>query len=1157
SCFDYKSKEACLIDSCNAAGNFTDIGNKGCRWHDTFPSLGEGFCYDEDYEGTSKCSFCNEEGSIFKNFGCTQEVCSMLGSCFATGEGSCSPCPANPKCSDLTSEQACVAANGFTQPFEISDGGTTCLGTPIVTTSSNDACGIGKCRWTGSVCVKDSNGNSVDDCRNLVGPALDLCINNNKALTTKLHLDTPLMNASGKSINFTADSLNADKFYFCLKEGCCPSSASQDILAFNKNNISFNPLVKGSERGVAFDDDVVYAVRYYTKDKYENIEQVKTKYSYIDTIKPKFNVDAAKDYGPDYSKSDLIVTVTSDPTYEYLRCTYSITGLNPDNYDTAYNQGKWSTQPNTTFQVKFKGLNDGIYQFKVACRDDVNNTNVTITDIEMNRLTGIENVKINGKAANSAFDERKFNFNSPTISFTTTDPATCTLAQLVTQENIGGPSAGAFAPQTITSDQTPGLGSYSLAYTAANVPDGSYDIQITCDFVNSEDSDSADVIFSIDTKGPRTIILDEDGNEFIFGTDVNKIYHKPGVKVKFSCEDIDSQPEEIIPGEFGCEPAAIRYVLSPSLPKSDSSLPQQVYGYADRSPDYTWAAYNGNYLEITQNGAMLTYYSTDKGSNKEIRQAYTADPTNTLRKIFIDPTPPTVAINPLGEAFRKTPDTVTITGTAQDDAYYSKVIAKVTITVTNSTLGTKSYDAVLTPAASGVSYQAVVDLDINNNIITAVAYDGAGNPSDSVSVSLYLDQEAPAIVSSSVKEPITNKRVDSGCSANCFNAEYKSSLQFSWKVTDAGSGVNAGTNFVFIDCISGTCLGLSTIVGKMTEFPTGSGQFTYTYDTALQELLEVGQYRARFNVYDNVGNSAEKILTFNIMDTVPPGLKIVARSESAYYPPAESEPKTVYTPYINITGITDPDTDVLIGAYNGNNLNRWDSTVRSAPVSTPKLTGIAIGTNSGRAHNNEYVGYYPAVGDNILYFDGQDLTTHIQAGDYIELKDELGQIRYEVPRYKVLTVTPIDMPCGVGLNFCSTRVTISPSLRNEEKAISLGWKVDIYGPTGSIPTGWFDKKITLHGSDEPQPNQIAIGAQDTHGQARWAYTQSSIDADNDGLDDGLLHIYYVSDATAGITVNKPSIKYNAPEGEILIQRNSEFTIEISTDWPSDCRIAHT
>ncbi|MFH2027855.1 MAG: hypothetical protein ABIJ08_01840, partial [Nanoarchaeota archaeon] len=262
-CIDYNSESTCLSDNCEISEKY---GQQRCQWwpNTMFEDLGKGFCFDQDSNTTDYCSYCNPDNPIFRNTGCTQDLCNKLGDCYAkqNPSTSCTACT-NAKCSDYENKEACINSSlTLGNPVQLNQL------LPLSINKSDDACDIGLCRWDDMFgCTKDADGDSFPDCEGL--PLPGNCEADKKACKT-IPEPIPTMNRTGSTITFNiadgfADEDKVDIFYFCLNH-----MSDQDCTSFKQINppnlqsfISFNPVQLAPE---TITQSGVYNLRWYTRD---------------------------------------------------------------------------------------------------------------------------------------------------------------------------------------------------------------------------------------------------------------------------------------------------------------------------------------------------------------------------------------------------------------------------------------------------------------------------------------------------------------------------------------------------------------------------------------------------------------------------------------------------------------------------------------------------------------------------------------------------------------------------------------------------------------------------------------------------------------------------------------------------------------------------
>ena len=134
---------------------------RDCSWYETtshYSELGKGICYKEDYSETDKCSLCSSSNPFFSNVDCTPQICERLGACIPTG-GGCGQCEATTKCSDYATEYEC---NKEQNNFDFIGQPESCKSSSEFS-YTDDSCNLGRCRWTGSACIKDANNDNSPD----------------------------------------------------------------------------------------------------------------------------------------------------------------------------------------------------------------------------------------------------------------------------------------------------------------------------------------------------------------------------------------------------------------------------------------------------------------------------------------------------------------------------------------------------------------------------------------------------------------------------------------------------------------------------------------------------------------------------------------------------------------------------------------------------------------------------------------------------------------------------------------------------------------------------------------------------------------------------------------------------------------------------------
>jgi hypothetical protein len=355
-CYDYRSEEACETDNCGHGGlnvNEKTGENSPCEWMYLWEEFGKGICYDKDFAG-DKCSMCGPDADLFFNTNCDERVCDALGACYANSDNSaCLSCVSSgvnkTVCGDYLSEQACTGGQGIT----FNDAG--CSEKPIEIINSNDACGLGVCKWTGAKCIKDADDNFIDDC--LGNPYPRDCNQDTQAPVTDPGFILP-MGLFGSDITFTADS-DAKTLYYCVGyETCCPRLQKGFTSAGVFATATLNPVFNlGDYTGPG-----IYYIRYYSVDKNNNVEEIKTTAFYIDKDAPTVTLSyVSQKVG---TNLNLQIRLESD---EYITCTYV---MNPNPGNPIKNT--FGLQ-DMVFELEYQNILDINYDLTTICFDSVGN----------------------------------------------------------------------------------------------------------------------------------------------------------------------------------------------------------------------------------------------------------------------------------------------------------------------------------------------------------------------------------------------------------------------------------------------------------------------------------------------------------------------------------------------------------------------------------------------------------------------------------------------------------------------------------------------------------------------------------------------------------------------------------------------------------------
>lgn len=353
SCFGYKDKNACITNSCltsdcqwvdsaqyASADLLVDYGFIGLTIPGfsipagfTTPETGTGYCVEQNY-GAGKasgydleCSRCSSGGELYENYYCTADVCSNLGRCLsepASSRGeflaSCLSCgnQASPKinCYAYQTEKECTSGDS-----------TILINGDI--SLSNDSCSWGRCGWTGSSCIKDGDGDSLDDCQSFIGSKLESCVQDNNAPGTQVEpAEFTRITTSSSLLTFHAtDNSNLGILGFCLANvediDCIPQEIDELHYPgrFHDEHITINitDAIHGGVNGQTF------KLRYYSEDEFSNRESIKEQILFIDNVPPEFEINGTITTIQD--QSDLTIFLTG--IHEPLSCDFILTPTLP------------------------------------------------------------------------------------------------------------------------------------------------------------------------------------------------------------------------------------------------------------------------------------------------------------------------------------------------------------------------------------------------------------------------------------------------------------------------------------------------------------------------------------------------------------------------------------------------------------------------------------------------------------------------------------------------------------------------------------------------------------------------------------------------------------------------------------------------------------
>ncbi len=1006
SCYDYRSEEACLKDNCKAGGKITSGTNNGCQWKPTpYSETGKGICYDADNRGGDYCGLCsNLNIHIFQNALCTQQICDVLGACYLNGDScfSCvydeQPIAQRTRCEDFLTENTCIKSDSFNkQPVEID---STC---PVSVNFSNDACDLGYCRWDGSTCNKDANQDGIADCSHISNPdARHECQADFKPAETMPTTEIPMLNKQGREITFrvnngealyTGDQLSSFRFCLDKEDLCCPDQEME--ISLDGMSTTFNPMDTAAADSV--DEASVYYLRYFTEDKYDNIEQIKSIAVYIDRIKPNITLNY-------YTQPEGRYNYTTFELFsmnEIIQCSYD---MFPEVESARIVKDNFGSSFNTSFAVKFRNLEDGNYVMKINCSDVVGNeVNITaelMVDLDHNAVAQFPNMHI---------------LNEDHISFylTTYDNSSCMLTSVSDTEDLPYKLFEGSIQMNQKKKITPAGASYNHTagpiFISAERRNVSYLVKTICTRLNGG-NDYAFYHFTLDDEPPET------ATDFEFWTPSSPVKHKfdsglDHVSVPLECNDKHIAGVPGISGQGGC---AETYIFK-------STLPGQCLTYG--SCNFQPTSQSADSIVFAQSG-YLYYYSVDPQGNKErIRSG----------RVIIDNTAPTVSIEPLVPSqTRKHPTEGymvqvtniryhTIKGEATADT------DKVQVTINGLDVG-YSISEIADRYGSEDRYYKLENVALydGTNVIRADANDTAGNLGQAVA-SVYLDRNPPTVISAQIFD-----NFDRDSDGNIIDQdeeehlEYNKNLTFRIQLADDMIGVDNETVHVSLYHKDGSLYNKYKLSNTSRQ----------NYQFILQAPLPLGLYVVNFTAEDEYSNKVQHIITINMNDTQRPVINIVNPPITASF---MHTPETVYSSQISVIGETDPAINLEISSWDETGFTQHDlQTTMSSPDESVELDTFILAA-------------LPQKRDTVLYVQGH-LASEIY-GKYLELTID-GVREQEYPRFRVLDAVNANMGCPFG-NDCTITVI---DKEFPQQASSL---VRVHIFTTAYPTGYFRKTIAL------------------------------------------------------------------------------------------------
>ena len=350
-CHDYRSESACI-------GQPTGISNnpclsRDCKWEEL--DSGGGVCLEET-SAYNTCDRCENTvfGGVFDV--CDSEKCSSFGNCFLRDRDYQCIHGQHVTCWDYTTRQECEGGKELEIDVEY-DGVYRVGGTNEIITRSGDRLGIGLCRWDDGIgCYKDADFSGQQDSNVRTH---DYTKPETKILSPKKlgYLNISFQVTDFDDKGFSGSGVSGENIYFCkVKEGedpCYPESL-----------INFDHDFGGQRGWVDLGGATTgqYTIYYYSKDRSNNLERVKSKTLGIDRTKPDITIDYHVNPALDGSNITFLIETSKNVT-----CTRKFDGGSESQLGGGSLGYQWIE--------RFDDLSDGHYQYRVDCEDEYGNFN--------------------------------------------------------------------------------------------------------------------------------------------------------------------------------------------------------------------------------------------------------------------------------------------------------------------------------------------------------------------------------------------------------------------------------------------------------------------------------------------------------------------------------------------------------------------------------------------------------------------------------------------------------------------------------------------------------------------------------------------------------------------------------------------------------------
>ncbi|MCB9358623.1 carboxypeptidase regulatory-like domain-containing protein [Candidatus Woesearchaeota archaeon] len=575
-CYNYQSEDACLRDNCRYGANY----DTACKWQDTYPELGRGFCYSDDTANSNYCAMCDINNPVFYNQNCTQDICSQLGQCIADSQQTtCTACSVTTTCDQFSgNELACTGRQAYDFTGYPQAAGLTCNSSTVIL-NSDDACGIGFCKYQNGACIKDANDDGIYDCVDSGG---DVSCDQDRSTPTTDLISPNYISMTNDAISFNVDD-NQAITYYCFSDVngyCCPDTI------VNGGTVTVPNL--DYDLGGIEEEKVLW---FYSSSAYGNPEAIKNATITIDNLPPQLDVVAnVKNSTLGMDLSDVIITVKSHETA--LNCHDSLTGpasLSQINNDAIDKERT----------VSYPGVVDGSYIYHITCEDIYGNVNNSVyVNIEVDRVKLIRDPKPNFVTLPYSI----INFSVMTLD----KRYSCYYNQI----------SPLVLPDKKYPSDSPKSGDYIYEDKEIDLVSSdtySYDILCYVSDAKQELADRTSQIFTIDKIAPKSSVFVQDDGGYV-KIDKDRYYTNP--LIKLNCTD----PVQGPPREFGC--SMMRYCLSTSSCVPTKSISKNTYEFRPS------VNVSGKYY--------LCIESEDKGGNKETAYCETINLDLTPPKLQID-----------------------------------------------------------------------------------------------------------------------------------------------------------------------------------------------------------------------------------------------------------------------------------------------------------------------------------------------------------------------------------------------------------------------------------------------------------------------------------------------------------------------------------------